>query len=45
MAIDEASKKESDLEVAANNLDICPQVFGLRVSVDVVEQVSEKINV
>ena len=45
MAIDEATKEESDLEVVANNLDVRPQVFGLHASVDIVEQVPEKINV
>ena len=45
MAIDEATKEESDLEVVANNLDVCPQVFGLYTSVDIIEQVPErKIN-
>ena len=45
MAIDKATKEESDLEVVANNLDVRPQVFGLRASVDIVEQVPErKIN-
>ena len=38
-------QEESDLEVVANNLDVRPQVFGLRASVDIVEQVPEKINV
>ena len=45
MAIDEASKEESDQEVVANNLDVHPQVYGLRASVDIVEQVPEKIKV
>ena len=45
VAIDEASKKESDQEVVANNLDVHPQVYGLHVSVDIVEQVPEKIKV
>ena len=45
MAIIEATKEEGDLEVVANNLDAHPQVFGLRVSGDIVEQVPEKINV
>ena len=45
VAIDEASKKESDQEVVANNLDVHPQVHGLCASVDIVEQVPEKINV
>ena len=45
MAIDEATKEESDLEVVANNLDVHPQVFGLHASGDIVERIPEKINV
>ena len=46
MAIIEASKKEeSDQEVVANNLDVHPQVFGLCMSRDIIEQVPDKINV
>ena len=45
VAIDKATKEESDQEVVANNLDVHPQVFGLCASVDIVEQVPErKIN-
>ena len=38
MAIDEATKEESDLEVVANNLDVHPQVFGLHASGDIVDK-------
>ena len=42
MAINEATKEESDQEVVANNLDVHPRVFGIRASIDIVEQVPEK---